>query len=442
VSKEQKIKPKIRHNQWSVNSRISGVPVEFPFEPYQVQTDYMSKVIECLEEGENGMLESPTGTGKTLSLLCSSLAWLQIQKAKFQANLVQINKVKTENGQKHNDPDPFDDFAASLGTGPGTSKSWGCPKIIYASRTHSQLTQAMQELKRTKYHYMKAAVLGSRDQMCINPEVQAETGNAAKTHMCRLKVLTRSCGFHSRVEKVKDSRDVQEAGIMDIEDLVKVGTKQRCCPYFLSRELIEQADIIFMPYNYLLDPKARRANKIELTNTIVILDEAHNVEKMCEESASIQIRSTDIALSIEDLTGIMKHMEKGQSFSMNSDEAKDFTMDDLATLKEVFLALERSVDDIQIKTAGGSTFEGAYIFELLEKANITHASAIPISGLLDKLIQFLTTVNENNAFGRKGANLQTIADLLTIVFVSSKGNEAESDYMQRIQKCFKVGPNS
>lgn len=29
---------------------IGGIPVNFPFEPYKVQTDYMEKVIECVEE--------------------------------------------------------------------------------------------------------------------------------------------------------------------------------------------------------------------------------------------------------------------------------------------------------------------------------------------------------------------------------------------------------
>ena len=56
---------------------LSGVTVEFPFEPYKCQETFMTKLLEALEGGKNALLESPTGTGKTLCLLCGALAWLQ-----------------------------------------------------------------------------------------------------------------------------------------------------------------------------------------------------------------------------------------------------------------------------------------------------------------------------------------------------------------------------
>ena len=57
---------------------IKGIEIYFPYGPYQPQTDYMEQVISTLNESGNiSALESPTGTGKTLCLLCSVLAWVK-----------------------------------------------------------------------------------------------------------------------------------------------------------------------------------------------------------------------------------------------------------------------------------------------------------------------------------------------------------------------------
>ena len=44
-----------------------------------------------------------------------------------------------------------------------------------------------------------------------------------------------------------------------------------------------------MPYNYLIDPKIRDNFKINYENSIIILDEAHNIEKVSEDVASFEI---------------------------------------------------------------------------------------------------------------------------------------------------------
>ena len=48
----------------------NGIRVEFPFEPYDIQKEYMRQVIDSIRNGENAMLESPTGTGKVKSAAC------------------------------------------------------------------------------------------------------------------------------------------------------------------------------------------------------------------------------------------------------------------------------------------------------------------------------------------------------------------------------------
>lgn len=44
------------------------------------------------------------------------------------------------------------------------------------------------------------------------------------------------------------------------------------------REFAAQADILFVPYNYLIDPQRRKGLGISWKNAILIFDEAHNVE--------------------------------------------------------------------------------------------------------------------------------------------------------------------
>ena len=64
---------------------------------------------------------------------------------------------------------------------------------------------------------------------------------------------------------------------MDIEEL-HVQAKQKCfCPYYTMKDRAPGADIIFMPYNYLIDPKIRENFEINFENSIIIFDEAHNI---------------------------------------------------------------------------------------------------------------------------------------------------------------------
>ena len=61
---------------------LASISVDFPFEAYDVQLVYMEKVVMALEAGSNALLESPTGTGKTLCLLCAALGWRRAQLKK------------------------------------------------------------------------------------------------------------------------------------------------------------------------------------------------------------------------------------------------------------------------------------------------------------------------------------------------------------------------
>lgn len=45
----------------------------------------------------------------------------------------------------------------------------------------------------------------------------------------------------------------------DIEDLVSLGRDTGICPYFGARSLMDKAEIIFCPYQYIVDPHIRES---------------------------------------------------------------------------------------------------------------------------------------------------------------------------------------
>ncbi|KAF8908999.1 helicase C-terminal domain-containing protein [Gymnopilus junonius] len=53
----------------------------FPYNPpYDIQTSLMRHLYQSIEDRKVAIVESPTGTGKTLSLLCAALTWLSDEK--------------------------------------------------------------------------------------------------------------------------------------------------------------------------------------------------------------------------------------------------------------------------------------------------------------------------------------------------------------------------
>ena len=97
----------------------------------------------ALDQRQNALLESPTGTGKTLALICSTLSW--------------INKDRSHTG---------------------TNLNGGRKKIYYSVRTHSQgkeviyalttLTiKVIKQINSTAYQ-PSVSILASRRHLCVN----------------------------------------------------------------------------------------------------------------------------------------------------------------------------------------------------------------------------------------------------------------------------------
>ncbi len=497
---------------------LRNVEVDFPFQPYAQQKMYMERVIETLQLGENALLESPTGTGKTLALLCSTIAWSQ-QHNKTVDNTGGFGHIdlEYETSQLRQPQRPMiNNMHRSISANQYGEQSSLPSKIIYTSRTHSQLTQVVKELKASSYR-PKVSILGSRDQLCVHEKVSRETG-IRQNHMCQQLVKGGGCRYYNGVDEyVKWHVDVNhdtsgnskkiiahrnsdgtvtthsnENGdgtdsnvnsknsngnnmtatnsnsndkrnknsrlrksndkvIRDIEELTKLGKEKDVCPYFLSRNgtVQKQADIFFMPYNYLVDPTVRSSlPDIDWQNSIVIIDEAHNLESVCTDSTSFELSAALISVCIKECDILIVHL-RDEMTSMGgmavSDE--DLSADDVATLRAVLLKIEEDVDNIVIPGNGekGLTESGAFIYELLEKVNITWESKEALLSVLRCAINLFMGVRSNqkchletfskgmNILFRNGLNAQTAREAYRTHFYypAEYGNKNNSKNKRR-----------
>ena len=122
-----------------------------------------------------------------------------------------------------------------------------------------------------------------------------------------------------------------------MEDLVVAGKKSRACPYFAAKHAAEGAELVFCPYNYLLDPAVRSAMDIDVKGAIVILDEAHNVEDTSREAASCDIDLEHLEEAAAAFAGVASN-SRGDG-EAPSDEA------DATLIRELLHVMHRTLDN-------------------------------------------------------------------------------------------------
>ncbi|KAL4484221.1 hypothetical protein ABPG72_003505 [Tetrahymena utriculariae] len=255
-----------------------GVDILFPFKPYQIQEDYMRSIIEALNSKSNALLQSPTGTGKTLSLLCACLGWLRQKRASQQ---IQSDGIAN--------------------------------RIFFCSRTHSQLKQVIKELKATAYK-PKVCILGSRDQYCLKKEY-SNLKDLELNGSCKDAIKKKTCQFYNYSGEGGKQQPKILDEVLDIEELQERGRCKKFCPYYYSREIKDDADLVILPYSFLLMQSRFLEFQVILKDSIIIFDEAHNVPSAAEEGTSYKVDQNLIEESNKELD----YLEKNLTPNMRTD---------------------------------------------------------------------------------------------------------------------------
>ncbi|PNF15641.1 TFIIH basal transcription factor complex helicase XPD subunit [Cryptotermes secundus] len=293
---------------------VDGLLVYFPYDYiYPEQYAYMLELKKGLDAKGHCLLEMPSGTGKTVSLLSLIVAYMI-------ANPLSVTK------------------------------------LIYCSRTVPEIEKVLEELKKLMTYYEKergqapkmvGLVLSSRKNMCIHPQVSKERDGKIVDGRCHS--LTASyvrerhnyddsipiCSFYEGFDI--EGREVQlEPGVYSLDDLKEYGQERNWCPYFLARYTILHANIVVYSYHYLLDPKIADVVSKELSrSSVVVFDEAHNIDNVCIDSMSVKINRRIIDRSTANI----------QLLEQTVNEMKE---DDAKKLKEEYQRLVEGLRDASV----------------------------------------------------------------------------------------------
>ncbi|XP_064436444.1 general transcription and DNA repair factor IIH helicase subunit XPD isoform X3 [Mirounga angustirostris] len=247
---------------------VDGLLVYFPYDYiYPEQFSYMLELKRTLDAKGHGVLEMPSGTGKTVSLLALIMAYQR-------AYPLEVTK------------------------------------LIYCSRTVPEIEKVIEELRKLLNFYEKqegeklpflGLALSSRKNLCIHPEVMPLRFGKDVDGKCHSLTASYMRAQYQQDPSLPHCRFYEEfdvhgrqvplpAGIYNLDDLKTLGRRQGWCPYFLARYSILHANVVVYSYHYLLDPKIAELVSKELARkAVVVFDEAHNIDNVCIDSMSVNI---------------------------------------------------------------------------------------------------------------------------------------------------------
>ena len=179
----------------------------------------------------------------------------------------------------------FGKTAAVLAGVLSAAEETGC-KVVYACRTKRQIGRVVEEIARLQAKYpFKAASMLSKFDYCLlkrrRPVPQESFG-----WYCTFNVSNNLCSYFLNVTLVEDFDRLVGGALLKIphhSNLMRESELAHVCPYEVARLALAQARVSVVPYHYAFDPKAApilfERNSTERRDTILVVDEAHNLRE-------------------------------------------------------------------------------------------------------------------------------------------------------------------
>ena len=255
----------------------------FPFPTVrEKQDELMSEAEKAIEKGNSLVAHAPTGLGKTAATLTPAMEYAK------------------ENNKK----------------------------VLFLTPRHSQHQIAVETVKKMQERHdieLTVVDLLGKKWLCNIDGVEEMTSGDFKDYCQTLRDEER-CDFytamydmdeHKLKDEAKDKLDAVEGEPMHSEEFKKATPS--FCPYYMMMELARKSDLIIADYFHVFHPGVRESiferADTTLEDTILIVDEAHNLPSRTRSlfSSSISIPQIDRSITEAEKFGyydIEEHLEQ------------------------------------------------------------------------------------------------------------------------------------
>eukprot|EP01147_Barroeca_monosierra_P006465 gene6465-9341_t len=361
---------------------IDDLEIFFPYEYiYPEQYEYMQELKRALDAKGHALLEMPSGTGKTVSLLSLIVSY-------------QLG------------------YPGRMG------------KFIYCSRTVPEIEKVLEELKALIQFITQECgdtpdylglALSARKNLCIHEEVSRHRDGTVVDSLCRNMTASfirakhdgrALCDFYNGFEAQGRDKPL-DPGIYNLEDLKALGRQHGWCPYFLARYTITHSNIVVYSYHYLLDPKIAELVSREMgQDSVVVFDEAHNIDNVCIESMSVNIHQRHLRQSERSVRTLQTKIH----------EIKE---KDAAKLRDEYRKLIEG-----LRTSRELSMTDAVLANPVLPAHVL-TEAVP--GNIRKAEHFVSFLKRLIEYLKKRLNIEHVVNEAPTVFIENISSDAEID---------------
>ncbi len=268
------------------------------------QKDLMNDILYSLSKGKNTLINAPTGIGKTAGVLTPAL-YVQSDENKKRP---KSEKIKIF-------------FLTSRNT------------------QHKIVLETVRRINQNKGKNITVANIVGKKHLCALDDVDSLYSSEFNEY-CKSLRKDKKCVFYNNTYKDKtlSKTAVQVIEHLSSEPRTTEFVRSFCkdyilCPYEISCQMAKKADVIIADYNHIFNSSIREQlfEKInaQLENSIIIVDEAHNLP--------------------DRLRGMLSEVISDKTIEYAVREAKKFyvdVMDELRSLKEFFLTQRREINKL------------------------------------------------------------------------------------------------